>query len=174
MNTQSKANALRSALTLAGVLSLACSAYATPPSRAENGPFTFDFPAGIACQFELRIASPGTRTETKVFYDKSGNVVRMLTAGLGQDLRFTNLSSGAEFELRAKGATQKITPHADGSVTIVGTGHIVQIMYPGDNPPGPSTTLYVGRIVVENDASGTTTSVDTRGAKATDICAELS
>lgn len=174
MNVRFKVNSRRMAPTLVVLLSLACSAYATPPSTNGNGPFVIDFPAGMACSFALRLESPGTKTLTRTFYDKDGNVVRLLFAGLGQDLLFTNVDTGAQYATRANGSSQKVTPHADGSVTIVGTGHIVQFQFPGDTPPGPSTTLYVGRVVVENDASGVTGSVDHRGAKPTDICAALS
>jgi hypothetical protein len=46
-------------------------------------------------------------------------------------------------------------------------------VFPSDVPAGPSTTLYVGRVVYTVDVNGDFTLVSTRGT-ATDICAELS
>jgi hypothetical protein len=53
-------------------------------------------------------------------------------------------------------------------------GHPVLIMFPTDVPAGPSTTLYVGRVVFDVDnATGVFTLKETHG-KATDLCAALS
>jgi hypothetical protein len=49
----------------------------------------------------------------------------------------------------------------------------VLILFPSDVPEGPSTTLYVGRVVFTIDDAGVFTVVSTSG-KSTDICAELS
>ena len=53
------------------------------------------------------------------------------------------------------------------------TGHNVLILFPSDVPAGPSTTLYVGRVVYTIGTDGVFTLVSTRGT-ATDICAALS
>ncbi len=55
---------------------------------------------------------------------------RELTAGRGRTLRFVNTASGADFEVAAL------------------TGHNVLILFPTDVPAGPSTTLYVGQVVI--------------------------
>ena len=53
-------------------------------------------------------------------------------------------------------------------------GHLVLIMFPSDVPAGPSTTLYVGRVVFDVDnATGVFTLREARG-NATDLCAALS
>jgi hypothetical protein len=63
--------------------------------------------------------------------------------------------------------------NADGSRTVTLTGHNLLILFPTDVPPGPSTTLYVGRVVFTVDAGGVFTLESTSG-RATDICAALS
>lgn len=63
--------------------------------------------------------------------------------------------------------------NADGSQTVTLTGHNILILFPTDVPAGPSTTLYVGRVVFTVDANGVTTLKSTSGT-ATDICAAVS
>ena len=53
------------------------------------------------------------------------------------------------------------------------TGHNVLILFPSDVPAGPSTTLYVGRVVFTADVNGIFTLVSTSGTS-TDLCAALS
>jgi hypothetical protein len=53
------------------------------------------------------------------------------------------------------------------------TGHNVLFLFPTDVPAGPSTTLYVGRVVFHVDTEGVFTLQSTNGT-ATDICAALS
>jgi len=71
------------------------------------------------------------------------------------------------------GAVQQSVVNADGSATVTSTGHNVLILFPSDVPAGPSTTLYVGRVVFTVGANGVFTVVSTSGS-ATDICAALS
>jgi hypothetical protein len=52
-------------------------------------------------------------------------------------------------------------------------GHNVLILFPTDTPPGPSTTLYVGRVVFTVDTSSNFNLLQHDG-QATDICATLS
>jgi len=132
-----------------------------------------DLPAGVACSFPLRVEIwNNTNRVFKEFTDKNGNVVRILTAGKGNTLAFTNLLTGETVQLKANGAVEHITLNADGSQTWEVTGHNVLILFPTDVPAGPSTTLYVGRVVFTVDTSGTFTLQSTSGT-ATDICAEL-
>jgi hypothetical protein len=63
--------------------------------------------------------------------------------------------------------------NADGSQTVTVTGHNVLILFPTDVPAGPSTTLYVGRVVCTIGVDQVFTLKSTSG-KATDICAALS
>ena len=131
-------------------------------------------PAGVACSFPLQFRATGTPPETKVFRDKEGNPVKSIAAGKGVQLTFTNVDSGATLSLKANGSVTKQTFNPDGTTTFVTTGHNVLILFPSDVPPGPTTTLYVGRVVFTVDNStGVFTLLGTSG-KSTDIFAVLS
>jgi hypothetical protein len=131
------------------------------------------FPAGVACEFELAldIASDHRRVE-RTFEDADGNPVRMLSAGVGSQLTFTNTSNDATLALPATGAVTRTVFNADGSQTVMSIGHNVLILFPEDVPAGPSTTLYVGRVVFTIGADGVFTLKSTSG-RAVDICAAL-
>jgi hypothetical protein len=135
--------------------------------------FTLDFPAGLACSFELRIDGTGGNQVYREFVDRNGNLVRSITAGTGSALTFTNVDTGATLSTKSNGAVTQITYNADGSSTFVTTGHNILILFPTDTPAGPSTTLYVGRVVFSADSSFNFTLLDHRGT-ATDVCAALS
>jgi hypothetical protein len=155
-------------LTFALVLGFGCLATAAePPDQV------IELPAGLACEdFDLRLEIRGG-SQVKEFTDKNGNVVRMLSAGKGSALSFTNLSTGATFSLKSNGSAIHTTVNPDGSSTVADTGHNVLILFPTDVPAGPSTTLYVGRVVFTIDTSGVFTLQQVSG-KTTDICAALS
>lgn len=157
-------------LACAAALALITVAGSAVPSVAD----TVDFPAGVACVFDLRVdISPNPNRVSREFVDKNGNVVRKLTAGKGDTLAFTNLSTGAMLVLRPNGSVEHITVNPDGSNTEVTTGHDVLILFPTDVPAGPSTTLYVGRLVFTIDPNEVFTLQSFTGTS-TDICAALS
>jgi hypothetical protein len=132
------------------------------------------FPAGVACEFELALdLAGGDRRVERTFVDANGNPVRVLSAGVGSQLTFTNLSNDATLRLRANGAVMRTVFNADGSQTVTSTGHNVLILFPADVPAGPSTTLYVGRVVFTVGVDGVFTLESTSGAS-TDVCAALS
>lgn len=134
-----------------------------------------DLPAGLACAgFDLRVEITGNPNRvSREFTDRNGNVVRMLTAGKGNTLSFTNLSTGAVLALRPNGSVEHIGLLPDGSQKWATTGHNVLILFPTDIPAGPSTTQYVGRVTFTINTSGIFTMGSTSG-KSTDICAALS
>ncbi len=143
---------------------------------AQSDSFTFNFGAGEACAFALELdVTPSPHQVYREFYDKDGHLVRYLQAGKGNSLTFTNANSGATLSLRPNGAVGHVTVNADGTETWASTGHNVLIMFSTDDPPGPSTTLYVGRVVytVEPLNNFKFTLLRTSGS-ATDICAALS
>ena len=149
-------------------------ALAASADAALAAPFHDEFDPGVACTFGLAVDGVGgDKRVERTFVDADGNPVRMLSAGVGSQLTFTNLSNDATIALRANGAVQRTVFNADGSVTVTSTGHNVLILFPSDVPAGPSTTLYVGRVVFTVDANGVFTVVSTSGT-ATDICAALS
>jgi hypothetical protein len=157
------------AAALASTAALAASADA-----AVAAPFHLDLPAGIACSFGLAVDGVGgDHRVDRTFEGPNGKPVRILSAGRGFQLTFTNLSSNSTFALPANGAVMKTVVNADGSQTVTLTGHNVLILFPSDLPAGPSTTLYVGRVVYTVASNGVFTLMKTSGTN-TDICAALS
>lgn len=141
-------------------------------ATAAEPDFTIELPAGTACNFDLEIEGSGGNRHVREFTDKNGNVVRILDAGTGSALRFTNLTTGSTFSTKSNGAVSHITLNADGSSTQKLTGHNILILFPTDNPPGPSTTLITGRVVFTVDINQVFTVQEVSG-KTTDICAAL-
>ena len=154
------------------VLPLAAVLGSGSPATAADST-TIELPPGLACDFGLSVEIRGGNQVMKEFVDKNGNVVRTLSAGTGSDLSFTNLSTGATFSLKANGSVTHTTINPDGSSMVVATGHNVIILFPTDVPAGPSTTLYVGRVVFTVDSSGVF-AVQQASGETTDICAVLS
>ncbi len=155
-------------LTLAAML---CSG--TPASAVDPPDLEIDFPAGAACWFDLRVGiSFNPNRVDRQFTDKNGNVVRLLTAGKGSTLVFTNLLTGNKLSLKPNGSVEHITLNPNGSQTVSITGHNVVILFPTDVPAGPSTTLYVGRVTYTVDTNQVFTLQSTSGAS-TDICGAL-
>lgn len=148
---------------------LPSTAVADPPEVT-----VIDLPAGLACAgFDLRIEITANPNRVyREFYDKSGNLVRYISAGKGNDLTLTNLLTGAKLTLKANGSVEKTRINPDGTTISTAMGHNVIIFFPTDIPAGPSTTLYVGRVVWTVDTSGVWTLVSTAG-DSTDLCAEL-
>ena len=141
---------------------------------APSTALALDLEAGLACDFPLRVTiDSSTHRVYKEFYDKDGNLVRLLSAGKGNELSFENLSSGATLSLKGKGSVEHVALHPDGTQSWRTTGHNVLILFPTDVPAGPSTTLYMGRVVFTVDTSGVFTLRSTSG-KSMDICAALS
>lgn len=160
--------------TLAAALFTATLAVAALPLPAlAEETFDLTFPAGWGCDFALGInIAPAANRVTREFTDSSGNVVRTISAGRGSTLSFTNVVSGASVGLKSNGSVMKATSNPDGSSTVSATGHNVIILFPTDVPAGPTTTLYVGRVVYTSTAASDFTIVSTSG-HARDICAEL-
>ena len=155
------------AIVVVGILGL------VRPSMAAGSPdFVIDFPAGLVCSFALHVEGSGGPQVNKTFTDRNGNV-RVLSAGTGSALTFTNSATGKNLSLNSNGAVSNAVLYPDGSATVVLTGHNVLFLFPTDMPPGPSTTLYVGRVVFTIDAFGNYAVKETSGTS-TDICAALS
>ncbi len=146
-----------------------------PASAAECGlpEPTFCLPAGQACpDFPLSLLVTGGNLITREFTDQEGEVVRVLQAGDGFDLTFTNVSTGKQLTVSTHGSVSRTTLNPDGTATVESTGHNLIILFPTDDPPGPSTILYTGRIVY-TVAPGDVFTVQSVSGKQRDICAEL-
>ena len=143
-------------------------------SRAKAAqPFTIDFPAGTACDFELVVAGAGNGNQTTRTFNRPDGTVRILAAGTGSDLVFSRPDSDATLTLKGNGAVGWTTISTDGSTRLTLTGHNVVFYFPTDFPAGPRTTLVVGREVIDLDAAGNFHRVSETG-DTTDICAALS
>ena len=161
---------MRRFCTLASALALGLS-IAAPVAAAEPA-YVFD--PGVACTFGLGIdgGALGPRNYRE-FTDDEGNVLWTLLAGRGGSTTFTNMETGATLSMPATGSVARVANHPDGSGTMYLTGGWVLIMFPTDVPPGPSTTVYIGRVVADFAADGVTTLQSVSGT-ATDVCAALS
>jgi hypothetical protein len=135
--------------------------------------FVITLPSGLACDgFDLQIEGWLGKRHDQEFKDKDG-FVRILSAGTGSALRYTNLATGETFSSKSNGAVEHTTYNPDGSQTKDLTGHNLVILFPTDFPPGPSTTLYTGRVVISIDTSGNFT-VQEESGEQINICAAVS
>lgn len=143
---------------------------AATPSVAADPDFKYELPAGQACAgFDLQIIGIGDNRHTQEF--TNGRVIK---AGRGFVLTFTNLTTDKTLALQSNGSVEIDTPNGDGTTTVDALGHFVVILFPTDTPPGPSTTLYVGRVVYTVVNATQEFRVQTHSGTTTDICAALS
>jgi hypothetical protein len=164
------------AVTLITLGASANQSIAVPPNHASppTQPDVIELPAGLACAgFRLRveIATNPNQVYTE-FKDKNGNIVRSLTAGKGNTLTFTNLVTGEKLLVRSNGSVAHVALGADFETWTI-TGHNVLILFPTDVPAGPTTTLYVGRVVFTVDKATGVFTLESTSGHATDICASL-
>jgi hypothetical protein len=128
-----------------------------------------DFPAGMACDFTLRVEqTPGHALNFKEFFDRDGNLVKVLITGNSPQLVVTNLDTGASTTFAPKGQMMKITPNGDGTTTWVVTGHTLIVYFPGDEI-GPAAIHYIGRVTFQADAANTFTQIRASGRQL-DVC----
>jgi hypothetical protein len=161
---------LRTALASGGVTLLVAVALAVGRADAADSTITFD--AGTACSFPLQVDITGGPQVNRTFEAPDGSV-RILSAGTGSDLVFTNLSTGATYTLSGNGAVSWLRVDASGSARLTLTGHNVVFYFPTDNPAGPSTTLVVGREDIAVDLTTFEFTRLSRTGNTTDICAAL-
>jgi len=142
------------------------------PSLAQAQPIVFDLPPGLGCEFRLLIEVRNPQ-DTREFKDKNGNVVRILSAGRGAALSFTNADTGAQFSVRPNGSvTWQTSIDPNGTWRVASTGHNVVVLFPTDVPAGPSTKQYVGRLVYTLDSEFNFT-LESFSGRTVDICAAL-
>lgn len=143
-----------------------------PPVAAAPEDYDIYLPAGTGCEFALGIDVSGGHRIIRDFTDDDGNVVRTLETGKGSDLTFTNDATGVSISLRSNGSVRDTTYNSDGTRTVASIGHNVVILFPTDEPAGPSTKLYVGRLVYTADSAENFV-VQSFSGGTTDICERL-
>jgi len=158
---------------LATAMVYAAAAIAAPPIQLPPPDSPQSFDEGVACEFPLGLDLSGSNFHLKPFFDKNGDFVRVMIAGKGSRMTFTNEESLATLSLNAYGFSVKETSDADGIITDTITGHVLVIRFPSDVPAGPSTTLYVGRLVQTTDPNTGVGTFQSFSGKQTDICAAL-
>lgn len=136
---------------------------------------TIDLEQGLACaDFALRIEIWGNPHRVyRECFDKNGNLVRLLEAGKGSDLVFTNLTTWSTYSLKANGSVGHTRMLPDGSQQWSVEGHYVLVWFPTDQPPGPWTRQFIGRATFMVDSDGTFSNLKATG-KQVDICSALS
>jgi len=128
-----------------------------------------DFPPGEACAFGIDIGvTVGHANNFRTFFDRDGNLIRVLLTGNSPELVITNTSSGASYKLNSRGQRQEFTIHPDGTATYTATGHTLLIWAPADEP-GPAVIAYVGRIVADINVNNEWT-LRTSTGKEIDVC----
>ena len=152
-------------------LGIAVAIVAASPAFAQPIP-PFTIPAGIACEFQLTLQ--GLDLGHIQVRDQLGRAGMVITAGKAGALQFINDSTQANLTVPGKGAVSIRVPNGDGTDTLTLTGHWVIVWFPTDNPVGPSTIQYLGRLVINVAPGEIFTLVSLNGQQLTDICAALS
>jgi hypothetical protein len=137
----------------------------TVSASAAWADFTVQFPAGQACSFALDVSGTGGNGATR--HETNGVTI---SAGTGSALTFSG--NGKTVSFTSNGAASVVRKNLDKSFTEQLTGHNVVILFPTDNPAGPSTTLIVGRVVIDVSPTNDFNVVSISGTQ-TDICALL-
>jgi hypothetical protein len=142
------------------------------PSGSDEPDEVFELPAGVACEFALRVEIRGSSQVFREFFDEDGNLVGQFAAGRGSALTLINLDTGESLSLRANGSVSQVVFNPDGSQIWTTTGHNVLILFPTDIPAGPSTTLHIGAVEFTVDPFGVFT-VQMVSGRSIDLCSEL-
>ncbi|SAL07363.1 hypothetical protein AWB81_08041 [Caballeronia arationis] len=170
-SAKSRLNAKHTGEKVLSVLAFVTALGIASPASADV--ISYDLAAGEGCAFPLHIDQEGSQPVHREFKDKNGKVVRLLAAGKGVNNTFTNVDNGSVLTLKPSGGSVlHTTVNPDGSTTNVATGYYSLVLFPTDIPAGPSTTLYVGRLVFTVSKVGVFTLLGSSG-KQTDICAAL-
>jgi hypothetical protein len=173
----SKTNLLATttAITLWATSAMAGPPLPVPGQPVPVSPFIQFLPAGLGCpDFNLEIKATGGKLHTKTFVDENGKPVRLITAGKGFLLTYTNLDTGQSIQIATGGSVSSTQIHPDGDQTVTLTGHNGLVLFPNDVPAGPSTTQYIGKTVYEIDFTTGVFTLIRESPNQRDVCAELS
>lgn len=155
----SRSCAVAAVIAFVVVLVSTSAASASPPVPAPiNGPASY--PAGEVCSFPVRVEPVLNKDVLHVL----SNGTWIVTGQLVQ--KATNLMTGESVEFHS--GPLQVRFHADGSLTFISLGPILWTIFPED-PGGPGLQLYRGRVVIEVNAEGVTTSVS-RVPNVVDVC----
>jgi hypothetical protein len=133
---------------------------------------TIPLPAGLGCEFPLTVTFEGQDVTRHEFTTDDGTT-KILLAGKGNDLTFTNADTGESLFFESRGYRETTVTNPDGSGTTTSSGTVGLILFPTDSPAGPSTILIEGRLVYDFTATADFT-VKSVSGHVTDICAALS
>ena len=149
------------------VLAVVPAATANKPER-EPVPAPGDMVITNQCAFPVLGHIEGGEIDT-TFFDKAGNIVKLLGVFPGQTLTLTNLDTGKSITLTNAGSFHA-SAAPDGSVKVSITGH-GPIPNEVTGEPG-IWYLAGGHIVLALDADGNLTSVEVRG-NLVNLCNQL-
>jgi hypothetical protein len=156
---------MRNILAIAVATSLAATSVVAV-QKPVKAPFPYDpidLPAGVVCSFDVHIQGGG-RQNVLTFPGRETIV------GSGS-VTVSNAATGTSITLDSGGDFTSVE-HKDGSAQIIGSGHVLFLLLPGDSG-GPGLFQSTGHVVMDYDiASDTVTSIDTRG-QLTDVCAAI-
>jgi hypothetical protein len=144
------------------------------PALAQDPDYMVVYDPGWACQaFALKIEGWFGNHHDKTFREKNG-YVRSIQVGTGDSARFTNLATGKTLTTDSSGVAWRTTTYLpDGSAKFENAGHSVLVLWPTDITPGPSTTLYTGRVTITANSAGQY-KLESVSGRAVDVCAALS
>lgn len=164
--------ALASVAAATVVLGAAAPAAAAEPEHAAV------LDRGIACaDFAVGLDFIGGKRNVREFTDANGDVVGVLVTGAAEAVVVTNMTTGESVTAPSRGANTRVTVTGEGTSDVVHTGNLLLILFPTDDPAGPSTTLIQGRTVftVAPDPfpDSDLITVQSITGKTTDLCAAL-
>lgn len=150
-------------------------AFAVISAAPAAADFSIKLRKGLACEdFAVQFTSTGGNLVENDYFDEDGTKVKILAAGKGTVNTYTNVKTGESVTFNTAGSVTSTVLNPDGSTTVTSTGHNGLILFPGDEPKGPSTTQYIGRFVytVTEDGLFILDEQATTGQEV-DVCAEL-
>lgn len=121
-------------------------------AQSESYKLVADLDAGVGCSFPILIEQRGDPNFYKEFRDRNGKVAGLISAGPNLEYRVTNRINNTQLKIFSKGGMSKTSPNPDGTQTGELNGHSLIILFPTDAPPGPTSTLYEGKLTYAIDA----------------------
>jgi hypothetical protein len=147
---------------------LLCGAASTASAAA------IELPAGEACDFPLGLDGGAFPPERKTFTDPNGDSIVVLSAGKSGAVTYTNLRTNESLTFPSRGTALRDTTQPDGTHLLEFSGNVGILLFPSDDPAGPSTTQINGRLVLSFDPKTGFTVVLKQEGNQIDVCAGLS